>query len=177
MTLPREATPQEVSARVLEFCREIASEGQPIFVAVEPADGAMPGDSLGNAARLVAQFGGGSVLGWRISERPRISLRAEPYAIWKTTTGALVDVTPQADGERRTLFLPDARQVADGRRVPSRVQPWAHWRELQDFLAAEERLQKLPPPDPDRDASEYIRAQADYKRALQAVEKRLARAK
>ena len=177
MTLPREATPIEISAKVRGFCESIACEEQPMFVAVQPTDGSVPGDSLGNVARLVAQFGGGSMLGWSITERSRIDLRAELYAIWKTSTGELVDVTPRSDGAKQTLFLPDARQTADGRGASVRVQPWAHWREIQDFLAAEDRLKKLRPIDPEtEDASQHVRVQAEWKRAVQALEKRLVRA-
>jgi hypothetical protein len=111
---------------------------------------------LENVARYAAQFGGSTVLGWRIWERPRVNLRAEFYAVWKAPNGEFLDVSPTP--ESQTLFLPDPKLVWEGKPIPSRFLPLKHWREIQDYLAA-------------------LNNRAELKRAVAALEKRLGRSK
>ena len=87
--------------------------------------------------------------------------------MWKSSNGELLDVTPNE--ESQVLFLPDPKLVWEGKRIPGRFLPLMHWREVQDYLAASARLQ--PGILGETDAS----AQAELKRAVKALEKRLGR--
>ena len=60
--------------------------------------------------------------GWTVWEMPGVILNLERHAVWHTTDGRLIDVTPKPDDETSILFLPD--NVAwDGRKTPSRIIP------------------------------------------------------
>jgi hypothetical protein len=53
-----------------------------------------------------------------------------------------------------------------------------HWREIQDFLAADARLKNMVQTGVNRiDANEYAGIKAELKRATKALEKRLERSK
>lgn len=176
MAIPLETTPIALTTKIREFCRSIASNEQAIFVQVQPSEGAGRDYWLENVARYAAQFGGTSVLGWRIWERPRINLHAEVHAVWKASNGEFLDVSPTPHGETKILFLPDAKLVLEGKRIPSHSQPLSHWREIQDYLAADARLTKLAQAATNSiEPTEYATARADLKRAVKALEKRLGR--
>lgn len=178
MAVPLETTPTALTPKIRELCQSIAPDEQAIFVRVQPSDGSLRDECLENVARHAAQFGGSTVLGWRIMERPRVSVHAKFCAVWKASNGEFVDVSPEPDGETQILFLPDARLVWDGTRIPDHSLPLVHWREIQDFLAADARLKNMVQPGVNRiDPIEYAGAKAELKRATKALEKRLGRSK
>jgi hypothetical protein len=178
MTLPLETTPKALSPKIFDFCRSIAAAGQPIFVPAQPFDGAQRGECFENVARYAAQFGGSSVTGWCIWERPRVNLRAESYAVWKAPNGQLCDVSPKPNGESQILFLADPKPVSEGNRTENRFWPLMHWREIQDYLAANARFQSMTMVQSGIhgiDPTEYASAAAELKRAVKALQRRLGR--
>lgn len=176
MTLPLETTPTALTSKICEFCRSIVPNEQPIFVQVQPSEGSQRDECLANVARYAAQFGGSSVLGWCIRERPRVNLRADFYVVWKASNGEFLDVSPKPDGETQILFLHDPKAVLEGKRIPSHFLPLMHWREIQDFLAVNARLKNMYQPGINSiDPNEYASVQAELKRATNALEKRLGR--
>ena len=58
--LPLETTPTALTPKIRDFCHGIVPDEQPVFVQVQPAEGAERGYSLENVARYAAQFGGSS---------------------------------------------------------------------------------------------------------------------
>ncbi len=165
--LPLETTPTALTPKIRDFCHGIVPSEQAVFVQVQPAEGAERGHALENVARYAAQFGGSSVPGWCIWERPRVNLHAAFHAVWKSSSGELLDVTPNE--ESQVLFLPDPKLVWEGEH-PGHFLPLVHWREIQDYLAASARIQ--PGILGETDAS----VGAELKRAAKALEKRLGRA-
>jgi hypothetical protein len=164
MTLPLETTPAALTPKIGEFCRSIVPDGQAIFVPVQPCEGAERASCFENVARYAAQFGGSSMLGWRIWERPGIHLHAEFYAVWKAPNGELLDVS--STPEHQTLFLPDPKLAWKGKQIPSRFLPLVHWREIQDYLTAYAKSMLQPGSN-----------SMELKRAIKALEKRLERSK
>ena len=177
MTLPIETTPTALSPKIAEFCQTLVPGQQAVFVPVQPAEGAGRNYPLENAANCAAQFGGATVLGWCIWERPGINLHAAFHAVWKAWNGELIDVSPKPNGEDRILFLPDPRLVWTGQRIEGHVATLLHWREVQDYLAADARVQHLARPEANVDPTERVTAQTELKRAIKALEKRLERSK
>ena len=59
-----------------------------------------------NVENVVKKFGGNIYYGWILWQN-YIYLDAEFHAIWKKPDGTLLDVTPQPDGEKLIVFVPD----------------------------------------------------------------------
>lgn len=178
MAIPLETTPTALTPKICDFCRSIVSNEQAIFVQVQPFEGAGRDYCLENVARYGAQFGGTSVLGWCIWERPRVNLHAEFHAVWKASNGEFLDVSPTPNGETKILFLSDPKLVWEGKRIPSHFLPLMHWREIQDYLAAHARLEKMVQAGIDSiEPTEHASAVAELKRSVKALEKRLERSK
>ncbi len=97
--LPLETTPTALTPKIRDFCHGIVPSEQAVFVQVQPAEGAERGHALENVARYAAQFGGSSVPGWCIWERPRVKLHAAFHAVWKSSSGELLDVTPNEESQ------------------------------------------------------------------------------
>lgn len=89
-----------------------ALHGQMAEVRVE----AFPGFELGycwfNAREAVHRQGGTPIAGWAIWRLGTV-LVAQPHSIWQRVDGELQDVTPNAAGEPRILFMPDKRTPFD----------------------------------------------------------------
>lgn len=106
-------TPPEIDAIVEEFCHKLAPGNTPIYVDVIPRVSAIQDECFFNVGQAVADEGGTIVFGWAIWLWPRVLIEANHHAVWGRPRSRLVDITPKADGEKRILFLPDARQVFD----------------------------------------------------------------
>ncbi len=116
--LPIETTPKALSPKIAEFlpypCTGSAGRFSFRFSPPKGQRGTMLWRTWPNYA---AQFGGATVLGWCIWERPGINLHATFHTVWKSWNGELIDVTPKPDGEARILFLPDPTLVWEGKRI------------------------------------------------------------
>jgi hypothetical protein len=55
--------------------------------------------------------------GWALWERPGLLIEGEFHAVWVSSEGELIDITPKRDGEIEILFLPDSRRVWTGELV------------------------------------------------------------
>jgi hypothetical protein len=47
-------------------------------------------------------------------------LEAEFHAVWISSDGKIIDITPKVDNEDVILFLPDSKRIYDGRFVENR---------------------------------------------------------
>jgi len=105
-------TPKAVSPEVRAFCQRISPDHAPTYVPVQPDAEALPSECFNNVASKVERDGGTLVYGWLIWEWPRVFVEAEHHAVWEKD-GALTDITPHVNGERRILFLPDPARAYD----------------------------------------------------------------
>lgn len=112
-TLPSILTP-----RLKGFCTGI-SNGRPRFVRSKPFAGAIPHQCFNNVAKKIDRSGGTIVYGWAIWHFRGAYFEAEHHGVWKRRTGELRDVSPQLNGYRKILFLPDIDAVFD----PANVRP------------------------------------------------------
>ncbi len=103
-------TPTKVTAPISVFCRSLSAE-EPLFLDVRPSRTALPGRCYANATEVAGCRDKRVVYGWLIWELKGIYLTAEHHAVVEAD-GVLIDVTPQAAGERRVLFVPDRAAVA-----------------------------------------------------------------
>jgi len=98
--------PREVKPELLDFCSSISSE-QPRFVPSRPTFGAKPGFCFDNVQRHRSRKGGEVACGWAIWHFRGAYFEAEHHGVWCSPAGALMDVSPQLNGSRQILFLPD----------------------------------------------------------------------
>lgn len=101
------STPSEISSEVYAFCKTIARKSTPLFVDVVPAETSKAGECFANVASVIERDGGQRLLGWTIWLRPSVFIEAENHCVWQNDEGAVCDVTPTPDGEKRILFLVD----------------------------------------------------------------------
>ena len=112
-------TPRKITPTVQEFCREVVTDGEPIYLEVTPSGREIPLDCFTNVEKQIARHGGTPQYGWRIWEWPYTMIEAEFHAVWRTPDGALVDITPAPMGITTILFLPDSTRAYEGRQVNS----------------------------------------------------------
>ena len=110
--------PKRLSAPLLEFCRSI-SEERPVIIRSRPSNDAQSGHCFDNVARKIERAGGGIAYGWAIWHLPGAYFEAEHHGVWKKRSGELLDVSPQYQGYRKLVFLPDPAVVYD----PAAFQP------------------------------------------------------
>lgn len=101
--------PEKDDPKVLEFCHTL-SEGMPLYVPLRPDADFKPVQCFLNVDAKIRRSGGTIVYGWEISQIPRIHLEARTHAVWRSSAGDLLDMTPEEFGQPRILFLLDARQ-------------------------------------------------------------------
>jgi hypothetical protein len=66
-----------------------------------------------NVARQIKRRRGSVAYGWAIWHWPGKYFEAEHHGVWRSPGGILLDVSPQLDGRRGILFLPDPTAVYD----------------------------------------------------------------
>lgn len=98
--------PVEINARVHEFCRDI-SHHEPLYVPVKPQPNSKLGYCFDNVARQIERRGGATAYGWAVWHWPGKYFEAEHHGVWKSPSGALVDISPQLNRKDKILFLPD----------------------------------------------------------------------
>ncbi len=112
-------TPATLSFEIVEFCVEIDSTANPVFIPVEPFKDVRHNHSLIDVPLFVQKNGGRTQFGWIIRERPQLFIEAEFHACWLTPENRLVDITPRPDNERHILFLPDSTRTYEHKPVPN----------------------------------------------------------
>lgn len=100
-------TPKNINHNVQRLIKEIPSSGTPVFLKVKEAPNAKIGNCFYNVEKRVQSFGGKVQYGWLVWEDPKHLIEAEFHAIWISPTGKAIDITPQIDGEKTVLFIPD----------------------------------------------------------------------
>ena len=112
-----ETTPPRISEQIITFCVEIDSNNEPVHVPVRPSVGADFNECFRNVANHITNHSGEIQHGWIIWEMPNLWLNAEFHAVWVSSTGQFIDVTPKVDGESNILFLPDSKRLYKGQLV------------------------------------------------------------
>lgn len=106
-----QTTPVEIDPDVEAFCLQLGGL-KAGFVPVIAAPGAETGWCHRNVAEQVERHGGRPAYGWAIWVN-KICLMGEFHAVWVSPAGAMIDVTPAAEGETSIVFAPDAGYPVD----------------------------------------------------------------
>jgi hypothetical protein len=107
-----DTVPSRMTERLLAFCRSL-SPHPPKFIPSKPSADAQASACFDNVARKVSRAGGSLVCGWAIWRLPGVYFEAEHHGVWRNRRGELIDVSPQINGARRILFLPDPEAAYD----------------------------------------------------------------
>ncbi len=107
------STPKKIDEFVKRFCKSIQPNHSPVFVDFFYIPECKEGECFYNVQKIVDREGGQIIYGWIIWSWPNVYMEAEHHAVWKNTTGKLLDVTPKAHSEKIVLFLPDPLQSYD----------------------------------------------------------------
>jgi len=70
-------------------------------------------------------------------------MEAEFHAVWKSTEGTLLDITPKADEESRILFLPDPAATYCGNYVDNKRLALRDDAVIVDFIRMSEEIFRL----------------------------------
>lgn len=105
--------PKEITPKVLELAKKV-SDLAPVYLPVEPQPGALPGHCFPNVIAHVRRHGGGVRYGHCIWDQPQIALETEFHSVWIRPDGGLQDITPQRDGDKVILFVPDDARTWQG---------------------------------------------------------------
>ena len=144
-----ETTPLIISKQILGFCNEIDASNEPLYVPVRPDVHADFNECFRNVAIHITEHSGQIKYGWIIWEEPELWLNAEFHAVWISSTGEFINITPKVDGESRILFLPDSKRCFQGPPVENRrkllvdtelTRRWM-WREHNVSLIKEKHFQ------------------------------------
>jgi len=104
-------TPKAITERVLELCRRIDPTQSPRFLQIQNAVGNEVNECFINVRQKIAREGGTTQHGWIIWEDPDRLIEGVFHAVWVNPAGELIDITPQMDGEKQILFLPDSKRI------------------------------------------------------------------
>ena len=108
--------PEIADEHVKELTMIICPESKPIYVNVEPESFAEVNECFPAIEKKIERDDGSRVLGWQIW-KTKILIDAEFHAIWKSTVGELIDITPKQILFQKILFLPDSKAKYDGVQV------------------------------------------------------------
>lgn len=136
-------TPNSITRDIARLCREASRSESPVYVPLVPDDNAIPNMCFPNVSRVVAEMGGSVLHGWRIWEWTSVLVEAEFHAVWRRPDESLVDITPEENGERRILFLPDASKRFEGVQVDSIRMPLSNDPNVLELIRVSEQIYRV----------------------------------
>ena len=113
----RPVTPLVTSNQVLAFCKNLVPDGTPRYVVSQPISGVPINECFVIVEEQIRLRGGQSVVGWEIGHWPGLFLGAVFHAVWQTSEGNWIDITPKAFQSERILFLPDPSRRYEGQKA------------------------------------------------------------
>ena len=109
-------TPKTIDADVLKLIKLVNKKTEPIFISVIPEKHALPSECFPTVKEKIKINGGKMIIGWQVWKTDFL-VEAEFHAIWESTDGSLVDITPKQVPVDKILFLPDDESKYTGKQV------------------------------------------------------------
>ena len=143
-----ETTPPSITEQIIDCCRKVCPDTEPVYVAVSPQSYAVTGRCFENIRNHIEKNGGNIQHGWTLWEMPNLLCTFEFHAVWVTDQDNFIDITPTADGESTILFLPDNQRRFLGKLIPNIRIPLADNEEVRSLMklwdAAAAMYERLP---------------------------------
>ena len=102
-------TPKTIDSDITDFCEYISNNNKPYFLKINPFQWSKVNCCDLNVKKVIREKGGKIIFGFKIWSIPKMYVEASLHCIWEDSNGNLVDITPNEDGEKTVLFLPDSR--------------------------------------------------------------------
>jgi hypothetical protein len=129
----KQLPPRTINSTVLSFCEELSTGNKPEWVPVSPWRESKMQDCHPNVSKRIARDGGSQIYGWQISEVEGLFLEAEFHSVWCQPSGLVLDISPEAFGQKRILFVKDDHLKYVGIEVPHRRYPLIDSPLIQDL--------------------------------------------
>ncbi len=101
---------------LLKLLAKVNATHEPIYLDVEPEEGAILSDCFPTVLRKVEQEGGKMILGWQIWKADYL-IEAECHAVWETPDEDLMDITPKPADISQIMFVEDDNLKYDGKQI------------------------------------------------------------
>lgn len=138
----RLTTPETIDNHVRTFCGKVSPKGTPVYVAVQPLQWSRQSYCNKNVERMIQLHGGRMLLGYKIWYVPRLYIEAERHAIWQNPDGEFIDITFNASGETKILFLP-APALKTVIAYPHTKPREAYHPRVKDFIEAHKKFEQF----------------------------------
>ena len=133
-------TPPAISRSVRRLIETVAPGGKAVYLTVQPGANAVVNECFPNVEAQIAREGGGMLCGWQLWEWPHVLIEAEFHAVWRSSDGEMVDVTPKPRGEGRILFVADGRRRYEGIAIDNVRMPLRDDQLIRHFIRASEAV-------------------------------------
>ena len=110
----RTTTPPAISRNVRRLIERVVPGATGEYLTVQPALSAVANECFPNVQAKIRNAGGRMLCGWQIWEWPHVLIEAEFHAVWVSSHGELVDITPKQHEEARILFVPNPKLAYSG---------------------------------------------------------------
>ncbi len=108
-------TPEVICSDVEKLIEKLNCNTELVYVDCYPEGGEMS-NCFPIVEKRIQKSGGSQVLGWAIW-KINVLVQAEFHAVWKTSEGDLMDISPRVGYFKRILFVPDPKAKYEGKQV------------------------------------------------------------
>ncbi|EKG84078.1 hypothetical protein VCHE16_3529 [Vibrio paracholerae HE-16] len=137
-------SPESIDGNILEFCKLI-SDSEPVFIDVEPEDWCRQSCCDLNVNEYIKANGGQIVCGYKLWYNKPNYIEGERHAVWKGNDGSLKDITFNADGETRVLFIADVAENQLSLEANKHKIRWGKTKQVQDLISFQEEAESMIP--------------------------------
>jgi len=133
-------TPPHITRHIQQLIEKVVPGGSPVYLTVQPEADAVVNECFPNVEARIARAGGHMLCGWQIWEWPHVMVEAEFHAVWVSSEGQFVEITPKPQGEATILFVPDVRRTYAGVAVDNVRLPMRDDLLVRHFIKASEAI-------------------------------------
>lgn len=124
---------------VIEFCRSVCAEAQPVMVSHQPLAGEPFMECFRIVPEHISAHGGKQLTGWAIWYAEPLHIEAEFHSVWESPTGEVVDLTPRPFALNEITFLADPSREYRGRQIDNIRQALTDDRDVVRMLYLQRR--------------------------------------
>ncbi len=133
-------TPSHITRHIQQLIEKVVPGGSPVYLTVQPEADAVVNECFLNVEARIARAGGHMLCGWQSWEWPHVMVEAEFHAVWVSSEGQFVEITPKPQGEATILFVPDVRRTYAGVAVDNVRLPMRDDLLVRHFIKASEAI-------------------------------------